>query len=219
MDITYLIIAGLFIVAGLSLLVLAALPGRSVRVMRSEVRSPGFASSSRSETPAASPVRPSPRHVPDDGFADDDEERLELFSDDLDLNLEDFDEEPSPAGAGRPGAVPDSLEFSAVFFEDGSQLIDYSRQSGVIDPSFREYKKIRRIGSGILVVGNDSLRFQSGKKVYHFDYQKVSELKAGNNFIAALIQGSGTVKLFVIDGGKSRIDRAAELYHRFVSRA
>ena len=160
--------------------------------------------------------------VPETGFVDDDSDRLELFSDELDLNLEDFDEVPSQGSGGYDDDASGAddrakMEFPCDFYEDSSSIIDYIRQTGTIDPSFEEYKRIKRVGSGILISDRDNLSFHMGRKVYHYDYHKISDLKAGKNFIAVLIHGSNTVKLFVINDNTALIYRVPDFYRKFLS--
>ena len=143
-----------------------------------------------------------------------DEDKLELFSDELDLDLEDFDDRSRKGQGAAEGSM---IEFEAVFFEDGSQIIDYSRQAGTIDPSCKEYRKIKRIGQGTLVIEKDGLNFYMGRKFFHFDFQRVSDLRTGENYIAALVEGVNTVKLFIIESNRDALSSVAGLYREFLS--
>lgn len=117
-------------------------------------------------------------------------------------------QEPA-AGSGEPGFVPFSgdggaaapatvhSERTAVLYEDSSSVIDYSTAAGSIDPSLAEYRKIRRIGKGKLLVENGGINFYIDKKFYRFDFHKIHEIKTGDNYCALFMKGSETIKLFV----------------------
>ncbi|HPI88709.1 MAG TPA: hypothetical protein PK859_05330 [Spirochaetota bacterium] len=226
MDIIYLIIGIFVLVAGLSLLFIAMSPGRATRSKTTAFKKkpPHQTSNTFDQRESRVPggQKGTDSAVPGTGFVDDDSDRLELFSDELDLNLEDFDEVPSQvAGAFYDSAsgVDDQakIEFSCDFYEDSSSIIDYIRQTGTIDPSFEEYKRIKRVGSGTLISDRDNLSFHMGRKVYHYDCHKISDMKAGKNFIAVLIHGSNAVKLFIISDNTALIYRVPEFYRKFLS--
>ncbi len=88
-------------------------------------------------------------------------------------------------------------ERTAVLYEDSSNIIDYANRSGSIDPSLEEYRKIRRIGRGRLIIENGSLLFNVDKKAFRFDFSKIHDIKAGGNYIAVFMKGSDAIKLFI----------------------
>jgi hypothetical protein len=231
METIYLIISLVCLLAGALFLVLAIfLPESSRREYRGmgatgNARSGGGnAQHESSWSGDALPLSSTDTYA--DGYsADDDTDRLELFSEDLDLNLDDFDV-AGPAVKGESGVIDGrsdtsgfggGIEFESVFFEDSSSLIDYGRESGTIDPSFKEYKKISRVGSGVLKAEKDNLNFHTGRKVYHYDFKKISDLKTGKNFIAAKIQGSTIVKLFIIQSNTHQIRDVSDKYRAFLA--
>jgi hypothetical protein len=103
-------------------------------------------------------------------------------------------EEKQSAG----GVATSRLEEKAVLFEDKSEVIDYSNDSGSIDPSLEKYKHIKRIGSGTISVEPGGLTFYMGKKIYRYDYHRIRDIKAGKSHLAVFLMGSGSVKLFII---------------------
>ena len=110
---------------------------------------------------------------------------------------------PVPAQrAGGPGSGPGRRpEQKAVLFEDRSSVIDYSSESGSIDPSLEKYKNIKRIGSGPCSVETGGITFYMGKKLYRYDFHRVRDIKAGKSHLALFLMGSGSVKLFIIEPG------------------
>ncbi|MBN2160734.1 MAG: hypothetical protein JW807_15195 [Spirochaetes bacterium] len=104
----------------------------------------------------------------------------------------------------------------AVLFEDSSHVIDYNNESGSIDPSLEEYKNIKRIGSGRLAVEKGGINFFLGKKLYRYDFTRLSGMKAGNKFLALFIDGSDVVKLFIVENGSGFIEAADSAYAAYL---
>lgn len=231
METIYLIISLVcLLVGGLFLALAIFLPGSSSQEYRGMETAgkarPGGGNAQRESSWSGGATTLSSAAAGADAYsADDDTDRLELFSEDLDLNLDDFDVARPPV-KGEPGVIEGrgdasgfggGIEFESVFFEDSSSLIDYGRETGTIDPSFKEYKKISRVGSGVLKAEKDNLNFHAGRKVYHYDFKKISDLKTGKNFIAAKIQGSSIVKLFIIQSNTHQIRDVSEKYRAFLA--
>jgi len=221
MGTVYLIISLICLAAGIVLLALAILPRGGSPMPTAEAGAPsrrgGFRDEPYPSYGAASPVTAG-EGVPS---GDEETDRLELFSEELNLNLDDFDVVPPAREPDSDGidAASSKIEFASVFFEDGSSIIDYARETGIIDPTCREYKKIGRVGSGVLTVEKDRLNFQSGRKAYHYDFRKITDLRTGKNFIAARVQGNPLVKLFIIQDNVRHIQGVSEIYRTFLSRA
>ncbi len=124
---------------------------------------------------------------------------------------------PSGTGDGTPGAVAaSSREQKAVLFEDKSNIIDYSSESGSIDPSLEKYKSIRRIGAGTISVETGGITFYMGKKLYRYDFHRVRDIKAGKSHLALFLMGSGSVKLFIIEQGSGVITAATDAFREYV---
>lgn len=123
------------------------------------------------------------------------------------------------AGAAGPGNGPvpgEQIELQAVLFEDSSNVIDYSNESGTIDPSLQGYRKIKRIGSGTLSVGKGGVTFFMGKKLYRYDFHRVRDLKQGSRHVALFLQGSKAVKLFIVEPGSGIISAVNDAYREYV---
>jgi hypothetical protein len=118
---------------------------------------------------------------------------------------------PGGAPEGRRGPAP-RPEQNAVMFEDKSRVIDYDNESGSIDPSLEEYKNIKRIGSGRLVVEKGGVTFFLGKKLYRYDFNRVNGIKTGERHLALFMDGSEVVKLFIVEAGSGIIEAANSAY-------
>ncbi len=124
---------------------------------------------------------------------------------------------PAQAKRSSEGAVPVSdREQKAVLFEDKSNVIDYSGESGSIDPSLEKYKNIKRIGSGTISVETGGITFYMGKKLYRYDYHRIRDIKAGESHLALFLMGSGSVKLFIIESGRGVITAATDAFREYV---
>jgi hypothetical protein len=108
----------------------------------------------------------------------------------------------------QPAPVP-RPEPMAVLFEDSSHVIDYGNESVSIDPSLEGYKNIRRMGAGRLVVEKGGLSFYQGKKLYRYDFHRLRDMKSGKGHLALFLEGSESVKLFIIEP-ESAIAAAAD---------
>lgn len=114
------------------------------------------------------------------------------------------------------GVVSSRLEEKAVFFEDKSDVIDYTNESGSIDPSLEKYKSIKRVGSGTISVEPGGLTFYMGKKIFRYDYHRIRDIKAGKSHLAVFLMGSGSVKLFIIEPGADIINTAIDAFREYV---
>jgi hypothetical protein len=124
---------------------------------------------------------------------------------------------PSETGDGTTGTAASSVrEQKAVLFEDKSNVIDYSSESGSIDPSLEKYKSIKRIGNGTISVENGGITFYMGKKLYRYDFHRIRDIKAGKSHIALFLMGSGSVKLFIMEPGSGIITMATDTFREYV---
>ncbi len=124
---------------------------------------------------------------------------------------------PSPEAEQSAGGVaPSRPEEKAVLFEDKSDIIDYSNESGSIDPSLEKYKSIKRVGSGTISVEPGGLTFYMGKKIFRYDYHRIRDIKAGKSHLAVFLMGSGSVKLFIIEPGADIINAAIDAFREYV---
>jgi hypothetical protein len=131
-------------------------------------------------------------------------------------------EEPRSRRTER--TVPDSAsgpqaDLKAVLYEDSSRVIDYSSESGIIDPSLEKYRKIRRLGSGHVAIEKDGVSFYMGKKMYRYDFHRVRDLKKGERHIALFVGGSESVKLFIFETGGAPLMAISDAFREFVRRS
>lgn len=103
-------------------------------------------------------------------------------------------------------------EAVAVFYEDESGNVDYSVPSSEIDPSLETYKKIRRIGEGIISSKQKGINFHIDKKLYRFDFHRISELNRGHDYIALKLTGQKPVKLFIF---KQDTSEKEKIFHDY----
>lgn len=107
-------------------------------------------------------------------------------------------------------------EQKAVLYEDKSNVIDYTSESGSIDPSLEKYRNIKRIGEGTISVETGGITFYMGKKLYRYDFHRVRDIKAGAGHLALFLMGSGSIKLFIIEPGSAVITAAADAFREYV---
>ncbi|MBN1497964.1 MAG: hypothetical protein JXA07_14420 [Spirochaetes bacterium] len=118
------------------------------------------------------------------------------------------------AGKGKGSGGPTALQ--AVLFEDSSHIIDYSNESGSIDPTLKGYKHIKRIGSGTLAVEKGGITFSMGKKLYRYDFHRVRDLRPGSRHFALFLHGSKAVKLFIVEPGSGLIGMVDDAYQEYL---
>lgn len=110
---------------------------------------------------------------------------------------------PSPAPAvktAQPPAAGDAVnDDTAVLYNDASGVVDYESKENVIDPSFKKYSKLRRIGRGHVGIVKDGINFQLRKKLYRFEFYRIEKMLPGKNYIALFIKGSDEAKLLIFD--------------------
>ena len=110
---------------------------------------------------------------------------------------------PSPAPAvktAQPPAAGDAGNAdTAVLYNDASGVVDYESRENVIDPSFKKYSKLRRIGRGHVGLVKDGINFQLRKKLYRFEFYRIEKMLPGKNYIALFIKGSDEAKLLIFD--------------------
>ena len=120
------------------------------------------------------------------------------------------------SGSSAVAVKTDKGRISSVLFDDKSNIIDYDSGSGVIDATLGGYKRIRRIGSGLLGLDSDGINFYIDEKLYRFDFHSIHDLWSGNNFIALPLKGSGSVKLFLFDGETGFPAKAESFYFEYM---
>lgn len=118
----------------------------------------------------------------------------------------------------RPASVRESspLINKATLYEDGSHVIDYNSESGTIDASLTDYKNIKRIGSGHIIVEKGGINFYRKKKLYRYDFHRITDIKSGGKFMALILAGSDTVKLFIVDNESGVIGGVLDAYRDFM---
>ncbi len=113
-------------------------------------------------------------------------------------------------------AKPVSIEVndSAVLYCDASGVVDYEGKENVIDPTFKKYSKLKRIGKGTVSVIKDGINFKLKKKLYRFEFYRIGKMLSGKNYLALFIRGSEEVRLLIFDRG-SDLDR--RIIHEYKS--
>ncbi|MCP4138352.1 MAG: hypothetical protein GY754_45745 [bacterium] len=142
---------------------------------------------------------------------DDVKEVDDIFLDKLDEKEESIDDNNNIAAA-----APDRESSGVILFDDSSNVIDYTSESGSIDPSLEEYKKIRRIGRGKFLVENEGINFYVENKLFRFDFHRVKEITSGGNYLALFLEGAGAVKLFVFEKKSTVIEYTENEYGKYI---
>lgn len=110
---------------------------------------------------------------------------------------------PSTAPAAKTAQVPGTDDAgnadTAVLYNDASGVVDYESRENVIDPSFKKYSKLRRVGRGHVGIVKDGINFQLRKKLYRFEFYRIEKMLPGKNYIALFIKGSDEAKLLIFD--------------------
>lgn len=97
-----------------------------------------------------------------------------------------------------PGEKPGN-KFSAVLYEDSSNLMDYQNRNSIIDSTLEEYKKIKRMGKGTLEITGNGIFFNTDKRNYRFDFHRIAKTISGKNYFCLLLKRSGPTRLFIFD--------------------
>ncbi|TAL35576.1 MAG: hypothetical protein EPN93_09905 [Spirochaetes bacterium] len=107
----------------------------------------------------------------------------------------------APQVAPEESAAPEPPVQSnvAYLYEDSSEIVDYEQNTNVIDPTMGQYKRLKRVGKGLVQVVKDGINFQIGKSMFRFDFYKIEKAKVGDNFIALFLRGGSTVRLLIFD--------------------
>jgi hypothetical protein len=140
----------------------------------------------------------------DDVF-EDDEKKVENKSSDLSDIEDKFEEERM------------SENSPVVMYEDSSNIIDYINNDSIIDSTLKEYKKIKRIGTGNLEISKDGINFSAGKKSFRFDFRRVANVKTGNNFIVLLMKGNDVLKLFLFKKNSLLSEKLKQVYNKYLT--
>ena len=90
-----------------------------------------------------------------------------------------------------------SIITDVSLYEDASNIIDYENNDSIIDPGLSEYEKIKRIGEGSIELLKSGINFRTGKKLFRFDYHRVSDVKKGKNYFVLQMKGSNKNRIFV----------------------
>ena len=104
----------------------------------------------------------------------------------------------------------------AILYEDSSNIINYSSSIGTIDPSLEEYKKIMRIGAGELLYEKNGISFYTENKFYRFDFHRFDNIKIGDNYLALVLKGLGTTKLFIVENNNNIIATINNSYSEYI---
>ncbi|MBN1531815.1 MAG: hypothetical protein JXA20_04070 [Spirochaetes bacterium] len=110
---------------------------------------------------------------------------------------------------------PSAMEAEAVLYEDSSNLIDYQLATGEIDPTFEEYKKIVRIGTGDMLYEKNGVSFHMKNRFYRFDFHRFEDFAVGDNYMAIRLRGASSTKLFIVDKGRQIIAAIGEHYRNY----
>jgi hypothetical protein len=102
-----------------------------------------------------------------------------------------------------------------VMYEDASNIIDYNNNDSIIDSTLKEYNKIKRVGAGNLEFTNDGINFRVGKKLYRFDFRRITDIKSGGNFIVLMMKGSSILKLFLFKKDNLLSERIKKVYNKY----
>lgn len=124
-----------------------------------------------------------------------------------------FSDELQPEPDGE-SLKPEETETSdtAILFEDSSGVIDYENGYGTIDPTRDRYRNIKRRGMGEITLEKAGISFHVGKKLFRYDFHKISSLKTGRNYIALIPEGESPVKLFIFTEPGPVISRVADAF-------
>lgn len=112
----------------------------------------------------------------------------------------------------EPEIQPAETDQAVVLFEDSSGAVEYRGAPSEIDETLEKYNKIKRIGEGSLSAEKNGISFHIDKKLYRFDYHRISELNTGGDYIAVRIGDQPQIKLFIFREGDSRIEKIAADY-------
>ncbi len=87
----------------------------------------------------------------------------------------------------------------AVLFNDGAGLVEMDGTVRIIDPTLEKYRDIRRVGSGLIDIVKGGINFTIEKNLYRFDYQKIENMRLGENYAAIFLRNSPSVRLFIFE--------------------
>lgn len=104
---------------------------------------------------------------------------------------------------------------AAVLYHDASGVVDYEGGASVIDPSFKKYSKLKRIGSGHVSVVGEGINFQMRKKLYRFEFYLINKMVQGENYLALFLKGSDEARLFIFKRGSGIEKKLAREYAAF----
>ena len=120
----------------------------------------------------------------------------------------------------KPDSKIEKVDFNkknyAVLFEDSSNVIDYDRNENIIDPTLKEYKKIKRIGKGIVELVKEGINFYIEKKFFRFDFYRIAEIKVGSQYCAVFLKGNDAARVFVFERDNSFILEISRSYQEYI---
>ncbi len=114
--------------------------------------------------------------------------------------------------APAPPAPAKEEKDMAVLYHDASGIVDYEGGTSIIDPSFKKYSKLKRIGSGHVSVVGDGINFQMRKKLYRFEFYLLDKMVQGENYLALFLKGSTEPRLFIFKRGSGIEKKLAREY-------
>ena len=109
------------------------------------------------------------------------------------------------------------ISYSAILYEDSSNIFDYDNRNSIIDSTLKEYEKIKRIGKGLLELKDNCICFTAENKIYRYDFHRVGKIRGGNNYIALFLKKSRSAGLFILDKDSSigiKLERIFSDYSR-----
>jgi hypothetical protein len=120
----------------------------------------------------------------------------------------------------KEARISDKLEgkaYSAILYEDSSNILDYDNRSSIIDSTLKEYEKIKRMGKGMLELKDKCISFTSENKTYRYDFHRITKIRGGNNYLSLFIKKSKPARLFIFDKDSSigiKLERIFNDYSR-----
>ncbi len=87
----------------------------------------------------------------------------------------------------------------AVLFHDGAGLVEMDGTVRIIDPTLEKYRDLRRVGPGRIDIVKGGINFTIEKNLYRFDYQKIENMRLGENYAAIFLRNSPSVRVFIFE--------------------
>ncbi len=103
--------------------------------------------------------------------------------------------------------------YSAVLYEDSSNIFDYEKNNSIIDSTLQEYQKIKRIGKGNVELKKDGINFTIEKKLFRYDFHRIDNIVSGNNYFSLFLKRSDVARLFIFDKNTSIGFQLKQMYN------